>query len=109
MADSTGSFPTDEDTFADDPRIFFDRETSSFHLEDENGNEWEFISRAQQWVKSVRVARHTGTLTDVIVTLQVEDGQREAFDAQYKVDGVKDEVEQATTAAKRKAADDARV
>lgn len=47
-------FPTDKADFGEDERISFDQITQTHKLEDENGNEWEFIDSRSKWVPVVR-------------------------------------------------------
>lgn len=47
-------FPTDKAEFGEDERISFDQVTQSYKLEDDNGNEWEFIESRSKWVPVVR-------------------------------------------------------
>lgn len=47
-------FPTDIDEFSTDHRIAFDRNTESYKLEDEQGEEWEWLAKHEKWVPVVR-------------------------------------------------------
>ena len=47
-------FPKDKADFGDDERISFDQVTQSYKLEDDNGNEWEYIDSRSKWVPVVR-------------------------------------------------------
>ena len=46
-------FPTDPDTLTDDPRVSFDTLTQSHKLEDELGEEWEWLAARAKWVPVV--------------------------------------------------------
>ena len=50
------AFPTDPDTFEDDDRISFDKVSQTHKLEDENGEEWEWLARPAKWVPVVRIS-----------------------------------------------------
>jgi hypothetical protein len=47
-------FPTAKEEFGADERISFDQVSQSYKLEDDNGNEWEFIESRSKWVPVVR-------------------------------------------------------
>ena len=47
-------FPTAKEEFGEDERISFDQVSQSYKLEDDNGNEWEFIESRGKWVPVVR-------------------------------------------------------
>ena len=47
-------FPTELDEFNEDERISFDQVSQSYKLEDENGEEWEFLESRNKWVPVVR-------------------------------------------------------
>lgn len=47
-------FPTNKAEFGEDERISFDQVTQSYKLEDDNGNEWEFLESRSKWVPVVR-------------------------------------------------------
>jgi hypothetical protein len=51
-------FPTDKTEFGDDERISYDQVTRSYKLEDENGNEWEFLESRTKWVPVVRIPQN---------------------------------------------------
>lgn len=46
-------FPTDLLEFKNDERISFDQVSQSHKLEDENGEEWEFLEGPSKWVPVV--------------------------------------------------------
>lgn len=50
-------FPTDPDEFEVDDRISFDRVSQTHKLEDENGEEWEWLARPGKWVPVVRISQ----------------------------------------------------
>ncbi len=43
-------------TFADDPRIHFDRTAGTWRLEDDDGNEMEYDAAKGAWVSLVRIS-----------------------------------------------------
>jgi len=47
-------FPTEPEDFDADPRISFSRISSTYVLEDENGDEWEWLASKHKWVPVVR-------------------------------------------------------
>lgn len=47
-------FPTDPDEFENDDRISFDKVSQTHKLEDDNGEEWEWLARPGKWVPVVR-------------------------------------------------------
>ena len=47
-------FPIDPDEFNNDDRVSFDQVTQTHKLEDENGDEWEWLATARKWVPVVR-------------------------------------------------------
>lgn len=51
-------FPTDTDDFDQDDRVSFDKVTGTHKLEDENGEEWEWLAKPGKWVPVVRYS-HT--------------------------------------------------
>lgn len=48
------AFPQEPEAFADDDRVSFSRESKSYILEDDEGNEWEWLEGPQKWSKTVR-------------------------------------------------------
>lgn len=54
MAAERAAFPTDSAEFGADDRISYDQVTQSHKLEDENGEEWEWLDRPGKWVPVVR-------------------------------------------------------
>jgi HIV Tat-specific factor 1 len=63
-------FPTEPEEFNDDERVSFDQVTQTHKLEDENGEEWEWLSKQGKWVPVVRnsqnpVHRHRQALACV--------------------------------------------
>ena len=50
-------FPTEEEDFVNDERISLDRVTQSYKLEDEKGNEWEWLEKPRKWVPVVRTSQ----------------------------------------------------
>ena len=57
MADRT-PFPTDQDEFNDDERVSFDQITQTYKLEDEQGEEWEWLEKPGKWVPVVRKSQN---------------------------------------------------
>lgn len=51
-------FPTDPDTFDGDDRISFSKQDGRFLLEDEEGEEWEWLTGPGKWSKTVRTSRN---------------------------------------------------
>lgn len=47
-------FPTEVDDFDADERVSFDRLTETYKLEDERGEEWEWLTKPGKWVPVVR-------------------------------------------------------
>lgn len=58
------AFPQEEEAFADDERISYSKESKSYILEDEEGNEWEWLQGPQKWSKTVRISRPSVHLSD---------------------------------------------
>ena len=54
MAATRAPFPTEEDEFNDDERVSFDQVTQTHKLEDEDGEEWEWLAKPGKWVPVVR-------------------------------------------------------
>ncbi|KAK3056235.1 hypothetical protein LTR09_002742 [Extremus antarcticus] len=79
-------FPTNSEEFGQDQRISLDKVTSTYRLEDEIGEEWEWLDNVQKWVP---------TLDEAMMAKQQE---------AYRVDGVNED-EPAVDLKKRKAAD----
>lgn len=52
---ATRAFPQDPDSFPDDPRVSFSKQTQTYILEDDDGNEWEWLPGPQKWSKTVRI------------------------------------------------------
>lgn len=50
-------FPSNPDEFSADHRISYSKESKTFLLEDENGEEWEWLSGPSKWSKTVRKSR----------------------------------------------------
>lgn len=50
-------FPQEPETFADDERISFSKESKTYILEDGDGNEWEWLEGPKKWSKTVRISR----------------------------------------------------
>ena len=46
-------FPTDPDEFNDDDRVSYDQISQSHKLEDEIGEEWEWLPKPAKWVRVV--------------------------------------------------------
>lgn len=49
-------FPTEPDEFDQDERVSFDKLSQSYRLEDETGEEWEWLSKPAKWVPVVCMA-----------------------------------------------------
>ena len=47
-------FPTELVEFDSDNRVLFDQVSQTHKLEDENGEEWEWLTRPGKWVPVVR-------------------------------------------------------
>lgn len=47
-------FPTDPAEFDDDSRIAYSHPNKTYLLEDENGEEWEWLPSVSKWSKTVR-------------------------------------------------------
>ena len=47
-------FPTDPADFDTDTRISYSKTSETHVLEDENGEEWEWLARVRKWVPVVR-------------------------------------------------------
>lgn len=47
-------FPTDPEEFDNDDRISYSKTAETHVLEDENGDEWEWLARTNKWVPVVR-------------------------------------------------------
>lgn len=56
------AFPQEISEFKDDARIHFSKTEDRYHLEDEDGSEWEFNERAKKWLPVVRPLSHTYNL-----------------------------------------------
>lgn len=48
------AFPQEQEAFADDERVSFSKESKTYILEDDEGNEWEWLEGPQKWSKTVR-------------------------------------------------------
>ncbi|KAI7720658.1 hypothetical protein KC353_g2002 [Hortaea werneckii] len=83
-ASDRAPFPTNPEDFDTDERISFSKASETYLLEDENGDEWEWVARQSKWVPAMDEA--------------LMEQQRQA----YKVEGV-DESEPAVDLRKRKA------
>lgn len=46
-------FPTNPEDFDTDERISFSKASETYLLEDENGDEWEWVARQSKWVPAV--------------------------------------------------------
>lgn len=57
-------FPTDKAEFGEDERISYDQVTRSYKLEDEQGNEWEFLESRTKWVPVVRIFQNPVLVLD---------------------------------------------
>ncbi|KAF7184964.1 Splicing factor U2AF-associated protein 2 [Pseudocercospora fuligena] len=79
-------FPSNPEDFDADNRIAFSKETKSYLLEDENGEEWEWLAGPAKWSK---------TMDEALMKQQQEI---------YKVDGVDDDAPAFDPVKKRKAA-----
>ncbi|KXT03997.1 hypothetical protein AC578_9301 [Pseudocercospora eumusae] len=79
-------FPSDPEDFDTDKRIAYSKETKSYLLEDENGEEWEWLKGPAKWTK---------TMNEDLVKQQQEI---------YKVDGVDENAPAFDPVKKRKAA-----
>ena len=51
-------FPNDPDTFDRDDRISYSKQDGRFLLEDEEGDEWEWLTGPGKWSKTVRTSRY---------------------------------------------------
>jgi len=51
---SRAPFPTDPDEFDADTRISYSKTSQTHVLEDEHGEEWEWLARVNKWVPVVR-------------------------------------------------------
>lgn len=51
-------FPNDPDTFDGDDRISYSTQDGRFLLEDEEGEEWEWLTGPGKWSKTVRTSRN---------------------------------------------------
>lgn len=51
-------FPNDPDTFDGDDRISYSKQDARFILEDEEGEEWEWLTGPGKWSKTVRISRN---------------------------------------------------
>ncbi len=66
-------FPDNPEEFDHDHRISYSKQSSTYILEDEFGEEWEWLAGPSKWTKSVRLSRHpvhhpqTGSLACVLV------------------------------------------
>ena len=63
MAERT-PFPIDKEDFNDDDRVSFDQVSQSYKLEDELGEEWEWLDRPGKWVPVVRNSQNPVLTTD---------------------------------------------
>lgn len=50
-------FPENPEDFDDDNRISYSKQLQSYLLEDENGEEWEWLQGPAKWSKTVREPR----------------------------------------------------
>lgn len=57
MTSTRAPFPRDIATFAQDSRIYLDPISKSYHLKDENGEEWDWSEEAKGW--QTRVSSRT--------------------------------------------------
>ena len=57
MADRA-PFPTDREELKDDDRVLFDQITQTYKLEDERGEEWEWLEKPGKWVPVVRIPQN---------------------------------------------------
>ena len=53
-ASSSSTTTTGGVSFAEDPRAFYDKETGTWRLEDDDGNEFEYDQEKNAWVPLVR-------------------------------------------------------
>jgi len=53
-ASSSSTTTTGGVSFAEDPRAFYDKETGTWRLEDDDGNEFEYDQEKDIWVPLVR-------------------------------------------------------
>lgn len=56
------SFPQEKADFADDERISLSKVDNMYHLEDNDGTEWEFNERYQKWIQVVCSLSHKSRL-----------------------------------------------
>ena len=54
-ASSSSTTTTGELSFAEDPRAFYNKETGTWRLEDDDGNEFEYDQVKGAWLPLVRV------------------------------------------------------
>lgn len=52
-ASDRAPFPTNPEDFDTDERISFSKASETYLLEDENGDEWEWVARQSKWVPAV--------------------------------------------------------
>lgn len=64
-------FPADPDDFDSDPRISYSKENSSYLLEDENGDEWEWLAGPSKWSKTVLLLHYRSTVPSNYVFVDV--------------------------------------
>lgn len=60
MAVQRAPFPRDPEEFGADSRISFSKETDNYVLEDETGEEWEWLSNLSKWVPAVSTLNNDG-------------------------------------------------
>ena len=53
-ASSSSTTTTGEISFAEDPRAFYNKETGTWRLEDDDGNEFEYDQSKASWIPLVR-------------------------------------------------------
>ena len=58
VASSSSTATASQLSFAEDPRAFYDKETGTWRLEDDDGNELEYDLTKRAWVPVVRKISH---------------------------------------------------
>ncbi|KAF9650859.1 hypothetical protein BDM02DRAFT_3185018 [Thelephora ganbajun] len=91
-ASSSSTTTTGEISFAEDPRAFYDKETGTWRLEDDDGNEFEYDQAKGAWVPLVRKLSLRSLSDDLLKSQQ----------AAYSVAGVDEESPAAPILAREK-------
>ena len=73
-ASSSSTATTGGISFAEDPRAFYNKETGTWRLEDDDGNEFEYDQEKGVWIPLVRKFP-----SDLQSTSRVGDGKREVL------------------------------